>query len=678
MSQQSLKDSQVTAAISLAPIQLAGVVIGTMLASVFLSFAVGFVLIRARNKEKNDSFNDKGPARDPKMPLSRNSMAFRTGNSVVIRFSPPTSVRDIPPAPERRGSWSVSATPSALEEEQVPIATVLDTKVASDNPFTSRADGWPLTASFDDNLDDTSNELWPQTTMTKPDNIRTPNSRSTPDSPPATGFYFEKSKNIASTIEFVSPPGPEVIETSQEMELDEDSWPIREPAREPSYGLAANRKSEELVQVEEALEDPFKDPDMEPHASIVEGPFQDLVEQSTEQSIKASSNKLTDDGYLEEPVDQEAKIFWDRPDETLLDEDAEGAVTHEVENLLPEPGTSSPLVVAHMQNRGAPCLPGQSETTNQRSSSQYVRTTSPEQKQDHVPAKGSSSGTRASANQSLQESADRTISPLRRNPTVGSPERRVESQSPDAVNEEREISPLRRNPPFEPFEAIISLSDEQQGGSIKLKEEDSDEFEPRGRSMIRTSDIVEARLSGLAQSNNPQEEILQRRSREDEPDGFEPASPPPPHLVTASDQTRRLHTPPKRKPVAGKESMSTKNSPALISNLLARPVSATSAAIAPRHEEPSPLRRNPPDISPLARRALGVEPTASSSTKEFSQVLSKFQTLISQNPQDAVVASNEVTSRAIAGIYIPGSLREQAVRNLSKSRERGTEERQRK
>tara|TARA_R110002060_G_scaffold70930_2_gene79531 strand:- start:286 stop:534 length:249 start_codon:yes stop_codon:yes gene_type:complete len=54
----------------------------------------------------------------------------------------------------------------------------------------------------------------------------------------------------------------------------------------------------------------------------------------------------------------------------------------------------------------------------------------------------------------------------------------------------------------------------------------------------------------------------------------------------------------------------------------------------------------------------------------FAQSLSKFQNLASQNPQDAMMASTEVTQRAIAGIYIPGSLREQAVRTVSKSRER--------
>jgi hypothetical protein len=52
--------------------------------------------------------------------------------------------------------------------------------------------------------------------------------------------------------------------------------------------------------------------------------------------------------------------------------------------------------------------------------------------------------------------------------------------------------------------------------------------------------------------------------------------------------------------------------------------------------------------------------------------LSKFQSLAEQGTVNDRQASTEVTQRAIAGIFIPGSLREQAVRNLSKSRERST------
>lgn len=668
MSQQALKDPQVTAAISLAPVQLAGIVVGTMLASIFLSFAVGFVLLRARNKEKKGFVNDKGSTLDPKMPLSRNSMGFRPGNSVVIRFSPPTSAYDFPPAPERHGS--LSATPSALETEKVPKATVWDDTVAPNNSLTSRIDEWPLTASFNDNLDGTSDEIWSHTTITIPYNMSAQNTEPTPDPSPARDFYFNKSRNTVSTL-----PGPEVIEALQQMDLDEDSWPIHEPTQESSYEPDAKEDSGELVPVTEAVEDPFKDPVMELDESFVEGFSGDLVEQSSEQPTEASSKTVTDDGHLQEAVGPQTSNFLNNQDDTPVGKDVKALVACEAEDLLSEPRPSCPIVVAHTQYP-EPNLPEQGETSNQRSYVHYSRTTSPGQIQEHIPEKENLSGIGVIAIQTLTDSGDATPPPLRQNPKIDFPERRVNSQSPNAVNDEREISPLRRNPPFEPFEAIISLLDGQGGGATKL-EEDADEYESRGRSMIRTSDIIEARLSGLAQADNAKEEMLQQRDGQGEPDDLQPASSAPAQRSPSTDQVHRLRTPPKRKPVAANQ-VSTKDLPPLTSNSLSRPVSATSAAVTPRRDESSPLRRNPPDINPPPRRALGTGATASGSTKEFSQALSKFQTLISQNSQDAVVASNEVTSRAIAGIYIPGSLREQAVRNLSKSRERGTGEKQRK
>lgn len=670
MSQQSLKDPQVTATISLAPIVLAGIVVGTMLASILLSFAVGFVLVRARNKEKNDSFHDKGAARDPKLPLSSNSVAFRTGNSVVIKFSPPTSVHNFPPAPERHGS--LSATPSALERDQIPIATVWDTDAASNNPFTSRTEGWPLKFSFTDDLDGMSDESWSRNTTTIPHSVSTQKSVSIPDSSGARELHLDNDRNITPISKFTP-----LFEKARDM--DEESVPIRQHTRDSSYGLALE-DSEQLMPAAEALEDPFKDPVMEPYESLVDGLSDNSVEEASGQSKQASINTQADDSQLEEPVGQEAKTFWNKPDEALLGEGAGELVTREIEDLMPEPNPSSTIIVVDTQSSGATNLPEQSETDNQRRSSQFIRITPPEQTQEHAPGKGNSSGIQTTVIQPLPESRDGTISPRSRNFTVDFLERRVEPQNPVTVDEEREVSPLRRNPPFEPFEAIISLLEERQGGAVKLKEEGgADEYESRGRSMIRTSDIIEARLSGLAQANQSREESLQQRGRKDELDDFRPISPasPGPQRFIASDQVHRIQTPPKRKPVAAQQ-LSNKNSSPLTSNSLSRPVSATSAAVTPRRDESSPLRRNPPDIGPNPRSALDARPTASSNAKEFSQALSKFQTLVSQNPQDAVVASNEVTSRAIAGIYIPGSLREQAVRNLSKSRERGTGERQKK
>lgn len=535
----------------------------------------------------------------------------------------------------------------------------------------------------------------------------------TPDILPARELHLHNSQNIASTPNFASPVvqksheeaaedhtaadldfnpatrsalqfesmheladvfGLEVSKTSHERDPDGE-LPRRENTQDPPHELVA-KESEQVVPAAETLEDPFKDPVMEPQGMVMDIDFE-FVEQSHEQPTQASSDDiLTDDGYPEEPVGQEAEIVWIKAEVPLVVKGVEELFTRKIENSAPASGPSSPVVVVSTRNTEAPDLSEEGENTNQQGPNEEIRTTPSEKTQEHITLETSSSELEELVFQPLPESRDRTISPLRRNPVVGFLEERVKPQSPPPVDVEREISPLRRNPPFE---AIVSLLNEHQGGVTKLKEGDIDDYEPRGRSMIRTSDIIEARLSGLAQINKTQEEMQLQRERQDEPGDSRPASPTPHQRISASasNQVHTTQTPPKRKPVASKQE-STKTSSPLASSSLSRPVSATSAAVAPRRDEASPLRRNPTGISPHARPALSARPAASSNAKEFSQALSKFQTLVTQNPQDAVVASNEVTSRAIAGIYIPGSLREQAVRNLSKSRERGTGERQRK
>lgn len=459
MGQQSLKDPQVTATISLAPIVLAGIVVGTMLALILLSFAVGFFLVRARNKEKNDSFHDKGPARDPKLPLPCNGVPFRTGNSVVIKLSPPTSVHNFPPAPERHGS--LSATPPALEKDQIPIATVWDTNVASNNPFTSRTEGWPLKSSFADDSDGISDEYWSRNTKTIPHSMSTQKSVSIPDSSGARELHLGNDRNISPISKFTP-----LFEKARDM--DEESVQIRQHTRDSSYGLALE-DSEQLMSAAEALEDPFKDSVMEPCESLVDGLSDNSVEEASGQPKQASINTHADDSQFREPVGQEAKIFWNKPDETLLGEGAGELVTREIEDLAPEPNPSSTVVVVNTQSSGATNLPGQSEIDNQRRSSQSIRITPPEQTQEHASGKGHSSGIQTTTViQPLPESRDGTISPLSRNLTVDFLERRVEPQNPVAVDEERELSPLRRNPPFEPFAAIISLLEEQQRGAVKL------------------------------------------------------------------------------------------------------------------------------------------------------------------------------------------------------------------
>lgn len=174
--------------------------------------------------------------------------------------------------------------------------------------------------------------------------------------------------------------------------------------------------------------------------------------------------------------------------------------------------------------------------------------------------------------------------------------------------------------------------------------------------MIRTSDIIEARLSGILRMKE-QRVLPEEDAGQDEREGtvsplrHNPVDPP----IILADHKDRTLSPLRRNP-SNTFGMLHSRAPSLPRSLLFR--------------DESPLRRNPPNQNP-AILSTSDSTSRSRSNENFSQTLSKFQTLASRNPYDGSRASNEVTQRAIAGIYIPGSLREQAVRNLSKSRERG-------
>ncbi|KAK2600392.1 hypothetical protein N8I77_009929 [Diaporthe amygdali] len=676
MSQQTLRNSQVTTAISIAPIQLAAIVVGTMLASVFLSFATGFVLIRARNKGKRSHSDEKGPARNPNTLLSRHSLGVRTGNSVVIKFSPPTSVHEDHPELERKRSFSTTRSTSG--REHVSTVTPLDNKESTNNPFTSRSDAWPLTSSFTQDLNVASGDFWTQDIITTPQDIDAQNTASAPlGLAPNLDPDTKSAISLVSWREMTEDSAPGLIPDSYETVSDDKPGLIGGDTQEMTYEVIGN-EAENIVPAEGALEDPFKDPIAETFEGAADERFESFAKHSLDQRSQAAGNTLTDEGCHEQTVKKDATIISNDINEALLEEAVVEMFIHTVEDSAPEPLAFSPVVDANIVGSRTTALPEQSEIISQQDSSPWVQTILPQKTSEHEPVKEPLSQTQDTAKQSLSESRDRTISPLRRNPFVGFLGAEIDSRNPSKAgtgDEERDISPLRRNPPFQ---GIATLLKEQESGPDTTKlEVDGGEFESRGRSMIRTSDIIEARLSGLAQTKQPHEETTRRRSTEGGTNDSLPASPTHPQHISVINQLSKTPTSPKRKPVAEKQPILAKNSLPLTSSSLSRPVSATSAAAPLRRDESSPLRRNPPGAADL-RSVLNARPTASGNAKEFSEALSKFQTLVSQNPQDAVVASNEVTSRAIAGIYIPGSLREQAVRNLSKSRERGAGERQRK
>jgi hypothetical protein len=282
---------------------------------------------------------------------------------------------------------------------------------------------------------------------------------------------------------------------------------------------------------------------------------------------------------------------------------------------------------------------------------------------------------------------------------------------PLTPKEERELSPLRRNPQIrniasllaEREEIVISYTEEEEEEAQNvLKPNDREE---RGRSMVRTSDIIEARLSRISRVEETLKEEEEEQVQKDNERTVSPLRRNPITPVAAPPRTEETTTSPQQRNLSeatfvAKRKSRTVSPPrnALVSlnardrtqSPLRRNPVDLDAVTSIRDRTRSPLRRNPSTVrtgdekhkkSPLRlasnvaatqapSSAIGVVPRPSSNAA-FSQTLSKFRTLAAQNPNEGIIASTEVTQRAIAGIFIPGSLREQAVRNLSKSRERG-------
>lgn len=300
--------------------------------------------------------------------------------------------------------------------------------------------------------------------------------------------------------------------------------------------------------------------------------------------------------------------------------------------------------------------------------------------------------------------------------------------SPSPPIKDQDVSLLPQNPQTRNITSILA---EHEISIHDTESEEPDrsiltEHKERGRSMIRTSDLIETKLSYIAQIKAAEEQAEEQLQREQivsplrrnpvdlstmSPTPKEEAlSPLPRSLSVALSETRKSRTvsPPRSKPAQEPGGLRDRTQsplrrnpvdPQLVSSIrdrvqspLRRNPSAGSAAVerqspptilcqavrsssVPRPSVPS-RSESLPRLNPIMPQAssakmnleTGLRPTSNAA---FSQALSKFRTLAEQGPIEASQASTEVTQRAIAGIYIPGSLREQAVRNLSKSRERG-------
>jgi len=275
---------------------------------------------------------------------------------------------------------------------------------------------------------------------------------------------------------------------------------------------------------------------------------------------------------------------------------------------------------------------------------------------------------------------DRTRSPLRRNPVVDvapaetelfSPKMQKQSLPQLEPTEQKNISLFRRIPQMRSITSLLT-ENEALGSFSEPEVVEASDSEERGRSMIRTLDIIEARLSVIARHKEPEAvpKIQRARTRERT---SSPLRRNPVDLAMITHQRNRTLSPLQRNPsnISIAKRRSRTLSPPALPSLQPIPQSAST-------RDDSPLHRNPQmwNISsiltenshPASRIGTALRPK---SKAPFSQTLSKFQSQAEQDSREVITASMDVTQRAIVGIFIPGSLREQAVRNLSKSRERG-------
>jgi hypothetical protein len=220
---------------------------------------------------------------------------------------------------------------------------------------------------------------------------------------------------------------------------------------------------------------------------------------------------------------------------------------------------------------------------------------------------------------------------------------RRELSCPRPSTEQKNKSPNHRDMSSLFLEAHPSTSLRSE----TLSPDEADYSVGRGRSMVRTSDIIEPRLSAISWIHEEQTEAVKQQSRR-------VISPPRPNFVnlatTPVDQRHRTLSPLRRNPLTLKR---------------------ISISLPPLTREGPSLRQHP-SMALLISDTLAPENTSRTlKSAQFSQTLAKFQDIATQNPGDAQRASNTVRERAIAGIYIPGSSREHAVRQLSRSRSRG-------
>lgn len=766
---------------------MAAIVVGTVVVAILLSLSVYFLIFKLKKRRERDSYLDeKGFPTDPKELGSRLSSASRTGNATTIKFNPPKSSET--PLPSRsalrqpKGVSNISSP--QVESGPEEVETDLErSEVLIKARLSSAQAAWPLAMDLTFSRADPSKD-------TKLDHTDWPlNVRTAVPAPTTVGkiqnLTLLHTKEAPVNNPYLAPNPKKIFSKADQALVVSDENHI-----EDTIELELNVPDFDYLAAKRMILDPFGDETMEPRNTMAAKSLdtqraeQERIKNAIKtpaQGARAQSKLLTNP--FENSLPALAFRYFPDPSKAIINipEDETFGVTKsmgnqrssvlDLEQLLPEQSTRVPspevlallskddqfrtstvpeidtlLRIVAQQNEDladkplfwSDFRPPDVEVEEAMSSTAPIQSSPLKQIIEGPKTPGETAGKLPPfLHGPVPDDSNLTMVVSSPNPPTQILRPPVEVQrdpSPAPVPvmsaKERDISPLHHNPQIRNISSVlvergfaVPIAQREEPDQSRLTERGD-----RGRSMVRTSDLIEARLSYIAQMETMDEQAEEQLQKERmvsplrrNPIDFstlsifpreETSSPLPrnPSLVLSEKRKSRTVSPPRSKlALVGGDARDRTESPLrrnpvdprLFASIrdrtrppLRRNLSTSSAAVerqsslialrqtlrsssVPRPPVPSPneplLRFNP--TNPQASRAkssleTGLRPTSNAA---FSQALSKFRTLAEQRPVEASQASTEVTQRAIAGIYIPGSLREQAVRNSSKSRERGKE-----
>ena len=688
--------------VALTPGQAAEIVVGVGVVSILLSFTAYFLVVRMKKKKERDSYLDeKDFARSPVKLPSRLSSTLWTGNGVTIKFNPPKSSdagASSRSALRRPENFPVASNYSKKREREPSQIVIPEIDDSTGNPLSLPRAPSPLSLRFTKQVDIFSDRspsqgfTWPLGFSTINEIDPTPVAPPAPESAqtfPHLSAMLTPRKRFETTVTVsLLPRGPSFEEaTPGELFVDPLDEPIEETSLEQMVGLHMKQSSWEQIEDlnwDLILEEPHNAPMLNPEEPIprhVDGSSEEPLEQPIEdidKSLKDSTEtpieKRPNESTVEQLLPQQLTTLPVLEDFALLQEDKQTPRIPQIDTLLR-------LAVQQNEVIGSEPL---FESDFRAPDVEVEQVMLPLPPREHSPVREISPSRRETVSPATtEEQRERTLSPLRRNPIIylASAETKILSPTPDqsvAIEQrkpsppqptlisKRKISP-RRNPQIRNINSM--LAEYETGFNLEMltDEAGADDREKRGRSMIRTSDIIDSRLLGRAHKKEEEkatEQVgIEERERTLRKNPVDPA-------MTPTEQRDRMLSPLRRNPSTRKRKSRTPSPPPFPNSSRSIPT-----AIISRQDSPVGHNLQLPVISSLPASDPKTGPTSETASRptgnsQFSQTLSKFQTLASQNPKDAITASTEVTQRAIAGIFVPGSLREEAVRSLSKSRER--------